>query len=434
MSIKSTFFKKIHSVIGLPPILREEELYSYIRPFLRDAQRFLSLSDLHGSPLYIVNETAFRNRTQSFTEAFARHFTDFKAYFAVKCNHHKTLANAAVDGGMGLDVSSGIELQMAIACGCNDILFSGPGKTPAELDLAVDHHEAVTVLIERKEELERLESTARQKGRLIRCGVRLCTEEKGLWQKFGISISALERFLTSALRHPHIDIAGMQFHTSWNLNPDRQIAFTRKLGERLRGLNKTLLQCIRFIDIGGGYWPTKGEWVHFEGTSPGRLLRSLGITIPALQAHYKFSAADVATFAQKLSEAMKTHIFPILPVSVKAEPGRWLCDDAMHLLLTVIDRKADGLVVADGGMNIVGWERFETDYAPIINLSRPSETERKCRVFGSLCTPHDIWGYSYFGKGIEPGDVLLIPDQGAYTYSLRQKFIKPLPKVVALGD
>ena len=104
----------------------------------------------------------------------------------------------------------------------------------------------------------------------------------------------------------------------------------------------------------------------------------------------------------------------------------------MHILLRVVDKKADDLVVTDGGTNIVGWERFETDYFPVINLSRPSLTERNCMIFGSLCTPHDIWGYGYFGEGIEPGDVLMIPSQGAYTYSLRQQFIKPLAKVVSL--
>jgi diaminopimelate decarboxylase len=115
-----------------------------------------------------------------------------------------------------------------------------------------------------------------------------------------------------------------------------------------------------------------------------------------------------------------------------AEPGRWLCNDAMHILLTVVDKKSEDLVITDGGTNIIGWERFETDYFPVINLSRPSKSEHKCFILGSLCTPHDVWGYGYFGKGIEPGDLLLIPNQGAYTYSLRQEFIKPLPEVVAL--
>jgi diaminopimelate decarboxylase len=274
---------------------------------------------------------------------------------------------------------------------------------------------------------------AGQKNRLVRCGVRLCTEEKGLWRKFGISLSALETFLMKASQYPHVNIKGLQFHTSWNRHPDRQTAFIRRLGEKLSSLKPNLLSLIRFIDIGGGYWPSRGEWLHFEGTATGRLFQSLRLPALSSQIHYTLDADSLEIFAQKIFEAMKTHIFPIVSVAVKAEPGRWLCDDAMHLLLTVIDKKANDLVIADGGMNTIGWERFETDYAPIINLSRPSTVENKCQVFGSLCTPHDIWGYGYFGNGIEPRDVLLIPGQGAYTYSLRQNFIKPLPDVVTLG-
>ena len=56
--------------------------------------------------------------------------------------------------------------------------------------------------------------------------------------------------------------------------------------------------------------------------------------------------------------------------------------------------------------------------------------ERALRIFGSLCTPHDVWGTSIFGNGTYPGDVLVIPDQGAYTYSLRQSFIKPRSRVI----
>jgi len=104
----------------------------------------------------------------------------------------------------------------------------------------------------------------------------------------------------------------------------------------------------------------------------------------------------------------------------------------MHILLTVVDKKAEDLVIVDGGTNIVGWERFETDYFPVINLSRPSLMERSSLIFGSLCTPHDVWGYGYFGDGIEPGDILMVPSQGAYTYSLRQSFIKPLAQVFPL--
>jgi len=100
--------------------------------------------------------------------------------------------------------------------------------------------------------------------------------------------------------------------------------------------------------------------------------------------------------------------------------------------MTVIDKKAPDLVITDAGTNAVGWERFESDYFPVLNLTRPSLKETPCNILGSLCTPHDVWGYAYWGEGIEPGDVLMIPAQGAYTYSLRQHFIKPLPQVATM--
>ena len=105
----------------------------------------------------------------------------------------------------------------------------------------------------------------------------------------------------------------------------------------------------------------------------------------------------------------------------------------MHLLVTVVDKKEDDLVIVDAGTNAVGWERFESDYVPLLNLSRPALQEVPCQVLGALCTPHDIWGYAFWGEDIVPGDVLLVPDQGAYTYSLRQEFIKPVPTVVPLA-
>ena len=153
---------------------------------------------------------------------------------------------------------------------------------------------------------------------------------------------------------------------------------------------------------------------------------------PSALRHYKRCSAAIEEFASAISDAVRRHLFSHVCCRICTEPGRWLCNDAMHLLLTVVDRKGKDLVITDGGTNAIGWERFETDYFPVINLSRPGLSERACRILGSLCTPHDVWGYCYWGEDIQAGDILLIPTQGAYTYSLRQEFIKPLPTVVLL--
>jgi len=148
--------------------------------------------------------------------------------------------------------------------------------------------------------------------------------------------------------------------------------------------------------------------------------------------HFRLPAKPIEYFAQELGRAITEHIHSVTPCRICFEPGRWLCNDAMHLLISVVDKKGDDLVITDAGTNAVGWERFENDYFPVLNLSRPAVEEKACNILGALCTPHDVWGYNYWGTDIRVGDILMIPTQGAYTYSLRQHFIKPIPNVVII--
>jgi diaminopimelate decarboxylase len=355
-------------------------------------------------------------------------------YYAVKSNNHPEVATALLDAGVGLDVSSGDELEMALRCGATDVVFSGPGKTEEELWLAVRNRESVTVLMDSFAELARLDQIASKVRTSVRAGVRVATDDRGLWRKFGIRLSALPRFVDETqTAHSRVRLCGLQFHTSWNLDPNRSVRFLERLGRSLAALDDERRAWVEFIDIGGGFWPEQGEWLQAAGTPEGKLRLAASPSPAPRRGHYKRPAVCIGEFAGQIARAIRTHIFPHVSCRVCMEPGRWLCNDAMHILLRVVDRKADDLVITDGGTNAVGWERFEVDYFPVINLSRPALTERACDVLGSLCTPHDVWGYAYFGTDIWPGDILLIPTQGAYTYSLRQHFIKPLPKVAFVG-
>jgi diaminopimelate decarboxylase len=214
------------------------------------------------------------------------------------------------------------------------------------------------------------------------------------------------------------------------MDPSGQTRFIRRVGEMLALMPKSHLAAIEFVDIGGGYWPPLGEWLHPVGTPRGKLEEAIAPSEEPPRTHHCVPAASIEEFARQIGEAVRVHLFPHTQCRILLEPGRWIVHDGMHILVTVVDRKADDLVITDAGTNTVGWERYETDYFPVINLSRPDLSEHPCYILGSLCTPHDVWGYAYFGSDIQPGDRLLIPSQGAYTYSLRQHFIKPLPNVV----
>jgi diaminopimelate decarboxylase len=423
---------KAEEILGkATPLLDGKVLSTYVRFYQAQRERFLNISQKHGTPVYVFDEKALLERAGQFRDAFEKEIDAFRPFFAMKSNNHPAVSSRLVKFGLGLDVSSGPELEVALGTGCQEILFSGPGKTDAELEMAVNSRNRVTILIDSFGELDRLEQVAMRHGVCVRAGVRLTTNEKGLWRKFGIQLATLEEFLERADGHKHVRLCGLQFHTSWNLGPRAQVSFLRRLGKSLQPLNRKRRKVIEFLDIGGGYWPPLGEWVHFSATPQGRILRTV---LPEIlpPEHYRCKSKPIEIFAREIGRCLRECIFPHAKCRIFAEPGRWLVNDAMHILLTVVDNKGDDLVIADGGTNIIGWERFETDYCPVINLSQPSLTERRCMIFGSLCTPHDVWGYAYFGHGIEAGDILIVPGQGAYTYSLRQQFIKPVAKVISL--
>jgi diaminopimelate decarboxylase len=410
-------------------LLPRDELSAYIRPFQNRKGEFKKIAKDFGSPLYLFDKKALIENIEKFKSAFSPLIKGMEYYYALKCNNYLPLARTVVEAGMGLDVSSGAELKAALTLDCPRIIFSGPGKTKDELLLALANLDRVTVLIDSFDELKRLRKISGNLRTKLKTGVRITGDEGGLWQKFGILLGDLELFIQKANACSKLDLCGLQFHTSWNMSPSAQLNYIRRLGKHLSQLDAKIRAQFRFLDIGGGYWPEMGEWLIRPSSHPAKEPLNLKTMHPTR--HFRVPSMTINNFAKAISLALTQHISPIMDCGVYVEPGRWIANGAMHILLTVLDKKAPDMVIVDGGINLVGWERFETDYAPVINLTSPSLKETPCWIMGSLCTPHDVWGYSFFGKSIQPGDRLFIPDQGAYTFSLRQSFIKPVAPVVS---
>ncbi len=434
MSLKASQ-KKLTELLGSrTPLMDASMLRDFVAAYLDRRNVYLEAVQKHGSPLYLQELEVLRNRATRFKQVFQAELRSPSFFYAVKSNNHPTIARTVLEHGYGLDVSSGVELEMALNLGAENIIFSGPGKTGEELTLAAANRDRVVVLLDSFGELERLAALAAAGDRPVRCGVRLCVKPTGLWRKFGIPLSSLADFWAAAERYPAIDLSGLQFHSSWNLHPGTQVAAIETVGTVISGMPAALRSKIEFIDIGGGYWPEQGEWLQPLSTPEGALRKALGEPPGPASDHHLLTSTPIASFAREIGAALDRHLYSLVSASCRIylEPGRWICNDAVHLLFSVVDKKDNDLVITDAGTNAVGWERFESDYFPVLNLSKPALNEIECQLMGSLCTPHDIWGTHYFGSAIEPGDVLMIPTQGAYTYSLRQNFIKPLPKTVAI--
>jgi diaminopimelate decarboxylase len=427
----TSLFSKLLS--NRSPLLPPEFLRGYADSLLKKRDVLLESASRFGTPQYFFDEPALAKSLATFHQVFSRHLDRFRIFYAVKSNSFPGLCKHVSNAGHGLDVSSGVELTMALSLGCRNILFSGPAKTEPELNLAIQNRDKVTLLIDSAGEMERLSRRVQESdlGALpLKVGFRLRGQHHGIWGKFGIPPERFADLFTRALTVKGLDPRGIQFHTSWNMGPEAQVKMIERVGACVKALPESSQHRIKFLDIGGGYWPERGEWLNPQNTASGKFLQILDPDFQFKPGHHYHPARPLDDFAREISAALRSQGKPLSDLEIFMEPGRWLSTPAMHVLLEVMDKKEPTVVIADGGINLLGWERPLFEFIPLLNLTRPSLREFPVRVFGNLCTPLDIWGTTLFGEGVENGDVLLVPDQGSYTYSLRQSFIKPIARVV----
>lgn len=403
--------------------------------------RLLHIAQTVGSPLYVYDSEEAKNNLARFRNAFESHGLTVEPYFALKSNPYHGLLKTVVAEGGGLDVSSQLELSRALETNASSLVYTGPGKTIEDFQmiLAASDRE-ITVHLESITELSRLGSLVKETDRKITCGVRIVTSAQAKWNKFGIPLEELALFLEEAKKYPNISIKGLQFHISFILEGARYIQAFSEIGSYLSHLSDRSF--LEFIDIGGGIYPEvfMGEYPwNPEGVV---YLDDHDILDGIRKDTYRPRALPIEMdtieeIVGELSTGFKKYIQTINPaVRLLAEPGRYICYSTMHTLLKVLDVKRPDAIIVDGGGNMVGWERYQyLHYVPLYNLTRFSETnEMPCIVYGPLCTPDDIWGYYLHGEAVQCDDIICMPFQGEYNYTLAQRFIREMPKVYDLWE
>jgi len=388
---------------------------------LKRRRGIIELSRKYPTPFYIFDPGALEKSIKEYTRAFQKHLFKFKPFYAIKANPHPYVIATVLKHDFGLDVSSGDELKLALKHKAKHILFSGPGKSIPELNLALAHHKKVTVNIDSFSELKKLGALSSKNKITIRAGIRVFTRHHGKWNKFGINLNELKKFWMTAKKFPYIQLQGIQFHLSHNKNVTPYQNIIKEIGTYLKKtFSEDMLSTIKFVDFGGGFYTDKTEGIYDQNSKN-------------KYPHYKLIRAQkIEIFSKGIAGAIRKYLKPILKCSYYSEPGRIICTYAMHIVLKVEDKKNKQTVITDGGVNMIGVGSNYNYYLPLINLTRPSIHEKKYIIYGPLCTPKDMWGYHCYANKIEEGDTILVPNQGAYTYSLAQNFIKSVPKVYKL--
>lgn len=378
----------------------------------------------YARPSYLLDGNAFIENIHHFRSAFESKIPRVKVFYAMKINHYDWYLRTSIEQGISLECASIREVKKAFEAGASHVIYYSPGKSDDDLNFVCQNADKITIHLDSYGELERLENLASEYGVHIRAGIRIHFDQfgqKGMyggsWKKYGIGLDELESFIKNYLStSKFVQLKGIHFHSSRNKHATDYEEKIALLGTTLSNIDQNIdLSFLEYIDIGGGF-DTSG----IEGQ-----YQSDGTYI----IHYSDS---LETYADVISRALEQFIYPVLGLNIEiyTEPGRVLATDTMHILTRVVDIKYNDIIfTSGGGVNMVGWGRYQVEYYPTINLTQPSLEEQKISIYGNLCTPYDKWTDYCYAKDISIGDDILIPFQGTLTYTVAQTFIFDIPPV-----
>ena len=382
----------------------------------------VNLSDLAasvGTPFYCYSTATLERHFRVFSDAFAGE--KILACYALKANSNQSVLRTLAKLGAGADVVSGGELKRALVAGIppQKIVFSGVGKTEAELRAALAH-DILCINVESEPELELLSRLAVETGRTARISVRVNPDvDAGTHakistgkseNKFGIPLSHARDVYARAARMPGIQITGADMHIGSQITDLARMETAFRI---LAGLVQTLRadgHDISHIDFGGG----------------------LGIP------YYMDREAPPAPDAYAAMVKRVTHN---LGCTLMFEPGRMIVGNAGILVTRVIYvKRGEGknFVIIDAAMNdLIRPTLYEAhhDILPVKEAAGSAPT-MVADVVGPVCETGDYLALDRTLAEPKAGDLLAIMTAGAYgavqsgTYNTRAL----VPEVLVNGD
>ena len=359
-----------------------------------------ALAKRHGSPLYVYSADQMVERLGLFQQAFAGR--EHLVCYSVKVNSALVILKLLASHGAGFDIVSGGELERVLAAApeaAGRVVFSGVGKTEAELDLALKTG-ILQINVESEAELELLARRAAKLKKKARFALRVNPDvfaethpyiSTGLSEhKFGIDIRQALRIYKSMVGNRWLEPYGVSFHIGSQIRSAEPFgAAVDRISKLLRQLTRAGI-ALKAVDVGGGL----GIDYHADGFN---------------------AAAAVRKYAAAIEGALQG-----FDVRLFLEPGRFLAAQAGALVAQVLYVKRNGkktFVITDAAMNDLIRPALYQAYHEIVPITPRKGKPRIVDVVGPICESGDFFAHDRQLAPLEPGDLVAILDAGAYGMS-----------------
>ncbi|MGA2833745.1 MAG: diaminopimelate decarboxylase [Terracidiphilus sp.] len=377
-----------------------------------------ALAKQHGTPLYVYSADQIVERLEMFQLALAGR--EHLVCYAVKANSALAVLKLMADHGAGFDIVSGGELERVLAAApeaVGRVVFSGVGKTAAEIDLALKSR-ILEFHAESEAELELLAARAAKLKRKARFALRVNPDvfaethpyiSTGLREhKFGIDIRKALKIYTSAAGSRWLEPHGVSVHIG------SQICSASPFGAAMERVNKLLSQlasegiALKTVDAGGG----------------------LGID-------YHRGRFDAAAKVREYAAAIESGLAGF-EGQLLIEPGRFIVAQAGALITRVLEVKKNGkktFVITDAAMNDLIRPALYQAFHQIVPVKLNAGKTRIADVVGPICETGDFFARDRELAPVKPGDLLAILDTGAYGMAQSSNYNTRLraPEVLVQG-
>ncbi|HEX7655611.1 MAG TPA: diaminopimelate decarboxylase [Sphingomonas sp.] len=374
------------------------------------------IAEAVGTPVYVYSTATLRRHARVFREGLAGVPRTHLAY-AIKANPNLAVLRVLAEEGYGADVVSGGEMRRALAAGMKpaDIVFSGVGKTRAELAAALDAGIG-QINLELEEEGAVLAEIAASKG-LTAPGVlrvnpdvdagthaKISTGRKE--NKFGVPIDQARGIFDRLAGLPGIDLKGVAIHIGSQLADlaPLEAAYAR-IGALIAEL-RAAGHPISRVDLGGG------------------------LGVPYRADDVLPSPADYGAMVARATSGWD--------VDLMFEPGRVIAGNAGVLLTEVIWVKPGvrhPYVIVDAAMNDLARPALYDawhDFAAV----RPTGERMTANIAGPVCESGDTFAMGREIDAVRSGDLAIFRTAGAYGATMASTYNSRglVPEVLVDGD
>lgn len=361
---------------------------------------YSTLAAQYGTPLYVYSQ-------QALTAAFVQYQQNFASLnplicYAVKANGNLSILRYFASLGSGFDIVSGGELQRVLLAGgdAGKTLFSGVGKSKAEIELALTHN-ILCFNVESIPELERINTVAGELGKKAPISLRINPNvdaqthpyiSTGLKaNKFGIAYNDALAAYQLAASLPNLNVIGIDCHIGSQLTDlSPLVEALERLLVLIDQLSTQGIQ-LQHIDLGGGI----GIVYQHED-------------VPDLKAY--------ATAVENLLSGRN--------LKLMLEPGRSLIGNAGNLL-TMVEYIKHGeeknFVIVDAAMNDLIRPALYQGYHTILNTNTTRTKEIVADIVGPICESSDFLAKDR-SIAAQAGDILLVQSAGAYASSMASNY------------